>query len=222
MLYSGFYKGRIKHGGQLWAFQTASFRLLDTLICVLEAEPVPAALTQAVGRGLVDEDAEIDAALPVGSPPRLWSTAFLPCVLTYFFFSIFWAPAFYGKVCTAQCIFPSSWFSLISPFFLLPSFCFFPQYADAICWETVSAFLVIKSLAGASVTVILEMLLPVWSWQEAGVLQQGLGAGDAGMFAGWVGHWGRGTHEKPIAGAVSTPGTSQLRYLNCCPLEKQL
>lgn len=47
-----------------------------------------------------------------------------------------------------------------------------------------SAFLVIKSLAGASVTVILEMLLPVWSWQEAGVLQQGLGAGGAGMFAG--------------------------------------
>lgn len=65
MLYSGFYKGRIKHAGQLWAFQTASFRLSDTLICVLEAEPVPAALTQAVGKGLADEGAEMLRCLSV-------------------------------------------------------------------------------------------------------------------------------------------------------------
>lgn len=120
MLYSGFYKGRIKHGGQLWAFQTASFRLSDTLICVLEAEPVPAALTQAVGRGLVDEDAEIDAALPVGSPPHLWSAAFLPCVLTYFFFQYFGLQHFMVRFAQHNVFFPPVDFLLLAHFSCCP------------------------------------------------------------------------------------------------------
>lgn len=48
MLYShcGLLKGSINHAEQPWAPQPASFRLSDTLICMLETEHVPFALTR--------------------------------------------------------------------------------------------------------------------------------------------------------------------------------
>lgn len=123
------------------------------------------ALTLAVGRGLAGEDC-LQAVLRINSPTRLWSIASLPPPCTNLFLQHL------GSIVSAKFAQHSAFFIPADFLFLLAHFSlalilyflffFSPQDAAAVRRETVSAFLVMESLAGAAVP---EMPLVVRSWR---------------------------------------------------------
>lgn len=178
---------------------------------MLETEPVPLALTRLWGEACQVRMLRCCTAYQLSSTfvehclPPLGTNPFFPP-------SILCSSIVMVRFAQHTVFFPPVDFSLISPFFLLPSFCFFPAVCERRLLRNCVSLPLIKSLAGASATVILEMTLPVWSWQWAEVLRQGL---LLGMQECSPAEQDRGTHEEPAAGAVSTLGASQLGCLSC-------